>query len=289
MMLFSTFWRNGSYVRTYGLTYMRIGVYVYLVLATIGLITTAWKVMDKKSNAFLFKANCWLFHLVFIVAGFVNWDAFITKFNLSLKQEFDIGYFSQLSFRNYDLILDYFESHPQAVPQYQFGNDLYLFMQKEKYVDKNNKWPSSVMAAVSMYNSIERISEEKKSIFHSIEVQSRELKSLEYFPAYASVEYFNAHRNDLTDLGDVSQFHQLRQLDVSANYDLTSIEGIQACQQLEAFTFEAGKVKDFTPLFELPNLKTLNANHLPDDVEHQLQQRFPNLAIDTHLFSEYFE
>jgi hypothetical protein len=73
-MVVLTIFRNEIYISEYALTYKRIGVFIYLGLALIGLITTLIKIAGIKSNNYLFRINGWLFYGVFVVLSFFNWD-----------------------------------------------------------------------------------------------------------------------------------------------------------------------------------------------------------------------
>jgi hypothetical protein len=73
--------KNHFYVEDYGLTYKRIGVYIYLLLTLLGLVTTMIKITYTKSNWFLLRKNTWLFYFVFIASGLIHWDKLIVNFN----------------------------------------------------------------------------------------------------------------------------------------------------------------------------------------------------------------
>jgi len=102
LMLFSTAWRNDLYIREFTLTDLRIGVYVWLVLAFIGLGFTAVKVLFNKSNFFLVRSNFAAWIIVLVFSTTVDWDLTITKYNLQNKklQEVDYTYLFSLSETN---------------------------------------------------------------------------------------------------------------------------------------------------------------------------------------------
>lgn len=83
VMLFSTATRNQIYIESYNLTYKRIGVYVWLSLAVIGLIISAIKIVKEKSNWYLVRSNFALWFTVLSFSSVVNWDLLITRYNLS--------------------------------------------------------------------------------------------------------------------------------------------------------------------------------------------------------------
>jgi hypothetical protein len=99
LMLISTCWRNHIYISEYTLTHLRIGVYVWLVLAFIGLILTAVKIIYNKSNWFLVRSNFSAWILVLVLSSSVDWDLTIARYNLQNKKinEIDYHYLFSLS------------------------------------------------------------------------------------------------------------------------------------------------------------------------------------------------
>ncbi len=99
-MILSTAFRNNIYVNEYGLTYKRIGVYVYLLLSLIGLVTTAIKIRSHKTNMYLFRINGWLFYSVLQFSMFINWDRIITDYNIHNAKQLQVDYLLELSYSN---------------------------------------------------------------------------------------------------------------------------------------------------------------------------------------------
>ncbi len=97
IMLLSVAGKNGMYIETYGLTYKRIGIYVYVLLTLIGLITTAFKIAKIKNGYYLIKYNGWSFLIVLVLATAVNWDQMIVKENNPLTKDIDVFYLLSLS------------------------------------------------------------------------------------------------------------------------------------------------------------------------------------------------
>lgn len=97
ILLVSVGVKNTMYIDIYGLTYKRIGVYVYTFLTFIGLISTILKIYLVKKNLFLFRMNGWSFFLVLIFSAVINWDQLIVNTNQSLKREIDLYYMLSLS------------------------------------------------------------------------------------------------------------------------------------------------------------------------------------------------
>jgi hypothetical protein len=86
--------RNWQYIDACGLAYKRIGVFIFLLLTLFGLWTMFRKVQEKRSFYFLAYQNGWALFVVLLLACFVNWDVFITRYNLSasLNLPLDTGF-----------------------------------------------------------------------------------------------------------------------------------------------------------------------------------------------------
>ncbi len=79
----SVFVRNATYINTCGLAYKRIGVMVFLALTLFGLYTLFLKIRDKKTFYFLLHRNAWALYFVLVLTTVMNWDVFITRYNLN--------------------------------------------------------------------------------------------------------------------------------------------------------------------------------------------------------------
>jgi hypothetical protein len=103
-LVFSTAYKNGLYIHEYGLTYKRIGVYVYLLLAVIGLILTFIKIAKVKTAWYLVCANAWALYVVLLMGSTWNWDGIITNFNMNWaktnNKQIDLYYLTSLSDNN---------------------------------------------------------------------------------------------------------------------------------------------------------------------------------------------
>ena len=75
--------RNATYINSCGLAYKRIGVMVFLALTLFGLYTLFLKIRDKKTFYYLLHRNAWALYFVLVLTTVVNWDVFITRFNLN--------------------------------------------------------------------------------------------------------------------------------------------------------------------------------------------------------------
>ena len=101
LLVVSTAYRNFDYISAHGLTYKRIGVYVYLLLTVIGLLFTLIKVAKIKTNWYLVRAVSWSFFIVLVLSPAVNWDRLVSRSQVQIAHEkksvTDVNYLSQLS------------------------------------------------------------------------------------------------------------------------------------------------------------------------------------------------
>lgn len=126
-MVVSTIMRNNLYVDEHGLTYKRIGVYVYLALALIGLITTWVKIMRIKSNWYLFRMNTAIWYVLLVIASLISWDTIIARYNITnarTLKALDKNYLIELA--------------PATLPEMLAYNDSTRFL-KEGYVSLSNE------------------------------------------------------------------------------------------------------------------------------------------------------
>ena len=74
--------RNFHYVYHYGLAYKRIGVFIFLILVWVGLMWLMFKIKEKRTFYYLLHRNVWTLYLVLLLSSSLNWDVFITQYNL---------------------------------------------------------------------------------------------------------------------------------------------------------------------------------------------------------------
>lgn len=104
VLVLTTAAKNGVYVHEYGLTYPRIGVYIVLILAAIGLILTFVKIARAKTTWYLIYSNAWSLYGVLLMSSLFNWGAIITSFNTNWSKEnnkpIDLNYLVKFSENN---------------------------------------------------------------------------------------------------------------------------------------------------------------------------------------------
>jgi len=102
-----TAYKNYTYVETLGLTYKRIGVFVYLLLTLTGLVTAYIKVAQVKNFIYLVRTNIATVFAFLIVSAAVPWDKAITWYNLNTLDNPDINYLYRLGDANSEQLYQY--------------------------------------------------------------------------------------------------------------------------------------------------------------------------------------
>lgn len=129
ILIVFTSYKNFTYVEALGLTYKRIGVFVYLLLTLTGLITAYIKVAEIKSFVYLVRTNIATVFTFLVLSAAVPWDKTITYFNLSTLENPDIHYLIDLGDTNsiqlynyakekevnYDLNISILEKHEEYI------------------------------------------------------------------------------------------------------------------------------------------------------------------------------
>lgn len=125
--------RNFHYIHFHGLAYKRIGVFIFLVLVTIGLGTMIYKLYQKKSSYYLFRVNTWTVYASFIFMSIINWDGVIAKHNLSHWNEEELDWSFLLSLSDKTLPILY--EHKNQIPEFKYDwyrNEAYLEILEDK-------------------------------------------------------------------------------------------------------------------------------------------------------------
>lgn len=116
ILIVSVALRDYYYISEAGLTYKRIGVVVYLLLALTGLVTVFWKITYNRSVYFLFRVNAWAAVVILVVSSTVNWDAYITQWyiNRSAQKPVPAQYLYALSEKTWPLLEPHLKVHPDS-------------------------------------------------------------------------------------------------------------------------------------------------------------------------------
>ncbi|WP_163400222.1 DUF4173 domain-containing protein [Flavobacterium fluviatile] len=106
-LIISAFTKNTEYIAFFGLTYKRLGVYLFLALAIIGLILSFQKIIRQKTNAYLFNHMIWYLYGTILISSYFNWGNLITTYNISVNKGVEPIFLSDLNF-NDEARNDYF-------------------------------------------------------------------------------------------------------------------------------------------------------------------------------------
>jgi hypothetical protein len=130
ILLLTCFHKNFAYIMDSGLTYKRIGVYFYLLLTFIALITTLVKITTLKSNWFLIRYNVWSLFLVLVFSTLFNWDKLILEYNVKYKPSVEREYYLfELEEVSYAHLLNHWDKMP-------YNNNYYFIGLSEDLFDK---------------------------------------------------------------------------------------------------------------------------------------------------------
>ncbi|TRX16269.1 DUF4173 domain-containing protein [Flavobacterium franklandianum] len=100
ILIVSTIIKNSEYVSFFGLTYKRLGVYAFLILAIIGLVFTFLKITKQKTNAYLINQMVWYFYGTILLCSYVNWGNLITNYNISVNKGVEPMFLSSVNFND---------------------------------------------------------------------------------------------------------------------------------------------------------------------------------------------
>jgi hypothetical protein len=114
ILIISTIIKNSEYVSYFGLTYKRLGVYAFLILAIIGLVFAFLKIINQKTNAYLFNQMIWYFYGTILLCSFINWGNIITHYNISVNKGVERYFLQSLNF-NDEIYLKYIVLHPDKI------------------------------------------------------------------------------------------------------------------------------------------------------------------------------
>ncbi len=177
ILVITTANRNWWIIESSGLTRRRIGVYVYLLLCLVGLTTTFIKVMQRKSNWFLFRKNAWVFYAVFIIACFINWDELIVNYNCKNFKELELGYIdrgyqAQLSHTSLATLFKYYATerkeptHHIQVFTPQVVSSMYASYERLKTHQAQAGWQSYCFSKQQNLNAINNMMANNELPYH---------------------------------------------------------------------------------------------------------------------------
>lgn len=134
ILVLSAMIKNSEYISGFGLTYKRLGVYAFLIMALVGLIFTFIKIQKKKTNAFLFNKMFWVSYGLILVCSYVNWGGIITLNNIQRKDFADNYHLVSINY-NERILLDYAEKTGNLEMENQIKERIESY-QKETFLSK---------------------------------------------------------------------------------------------------------------------------------------------------------
>ncbi len=282
-MIISTAFRNQLYINEYCLTYKRIGVFIYLLLALIGLFTTFIKVWKTKSNWYLFRINGWLFYSVIIISCFFNWDLMVTNFNIQgaeMKQKpLDKNYLVSLSYKNIPQLLTLNETIKDSVTydesdmslrsytnlNYVGDYKVALNFKLYKFLDEmqNIEWKSFCFEKKHIYSNVVNM----KNNLTEINLQNYYLQTLNPLSLLDNLHSLNFSSNLLKDPSELKQFPVLEDLNLNNN-NLDSLDYFPMMDKLKTLNLSNNNLKKIYALKNTPNVIMLD---LTDNKELELK------------------
>ena len=292
-MILSTVFRNHLYIEEYSLTYKRIGVYVYLLLAVIGLVFTFVKIAGKKTNWFLARRTSWSFYVVLIISCAVNWNMLITDFNMQRAagqdKKLDARYLATLSPSNTATLLNYAFEQRDSVKNYQwlyFEKRLHIKMYELLEHRQQADWQSWCYDKVDVAARIHGLEEEGKVT--ELNFSQGYLEILLPLKDFSKLEKLNMSKNRLIDLSELAYFPLLNVLDLSSNY-LDTLDKLPELPELASFNLYTNNIIDLSPLERIPNLLELNLgnNNLKNIKTLPALNKLEKLNLSHNKVSDY--
>ena len=111
LLIVSAFIKNTEYVSVLGLTFKRIGVYIFLCLSLAGLFITYLKLQFRKTNIFLLNSMLRIFFITFIITSCINFSWIVTKYNITFQKNDDTEYLKRLDF-NKQILYNVYKNDP---------------------------------------------------------------------------------------------------------------------------------------------------------------------------------
>ncbi|OYU97087.1 MAG: hypothetical protein CFE21_02010 [Bacteroidetes bacterium B1(2017)] len=166
-LLASAAYRNQLYIADHSLyTYKRIGVYVFLFCALIGLGLTFFKIKNHYSNYYLLKTNSLVWYTILILSVSINWDGFIATNHLQAAKERheapDINYLKSLNYQAYPAVIEYLteemkkDSSQLEFDPYYYNANTQDLLQKIINKEQDYTWKSYNYTRCKGYSQIHR-------------------------------------------------------------------------------------------------------------------------------------
>lgn len=265
LMVVSTAARNHIYITDALLTYKRIGVYYWLFMAALGLISTIHKVLYTKSAWYMVKNNALFAFVVLIFSAGVDWDKLISDFNLarvptvaSLDKRYLISIsetnLAQLyrikSHRDFNTDSSYhYQSYRESKNTADLDAKLVLFLAN----NYNTDWRSFSLRTARVMHEIQDLNKSGKLL---------------------SLDLTRAYLLDMRALGALSNVRKL-EIDTYGSW----IEIVNSFKKLDTVCLNYFDDKKIPALTKLPKLKAICFAQTDTLVIKKVKQQMPHLAV----------
>lgn len=115
LLVLSALTKNTEYILHFGLTFKRIGVYIFLTLCIVGLLFSFLKIKNKKTNIYLISRMTWTFFIAFTVCSIINFSWLVTKYNLTTNKGVEKQYLIGLDY-NKQILYNHYKDAPEWKP-----------------------------------------------------------------------------------------------------------------------------------------------------------------------------
>lgn len=265
LMVVSTAVRNHIYITDALLTYKRIGVYYWLFMAALGLISTIHKVLYTKSAWYMVKNNALFAFVVLVFSAGVDWDKRISDFNLarvpnvaSLDKRYLISIsetnLAQLyrikSHRDFNTDSSYhYQSYRESKNTADLDAKLVLFLAN----NYNTDWRSFSLRTARVMHEIQDLNKSGKLL---------------------SLDLTRAYLLDMRALGALSNVRKL-EIDTYGSW----IEIVNSFKKLDTVCLNYFDDKKIPALTKLPKLKAICFAQTDTLVIKKIKQQMPHLAV----------
>lgn len=111
--------KNLHYISQFGLTYKRIGVFMYLLMSSVGLLLSYLKIKNHNSIFYVYRKFGLAFWALLAMSSIVPWNQIIAEHNIHMNpNKIDIGYLIELGHETYPYLLES-KNYSQFKKEYQ--------------------------------------------------------------------------------------------------------------------------------------------------------------------------
>ncbi len=276
LMVVSTTIRNNMYVSDALLTYKRIGVYYWLLMAAVGLVTTFIMIRHARSGWYLFKTNSWIAYFVLVLSGCIDWDKFIGSYNVShstLMASLDKKYLLAVSEANLPELYKIKEepgfnvdsSYHYMSGYYSQPNTQLLDRKLYRYLSEmqEDSWKSfsyrkeRILKELNALNAMGKI--------NALDLSGMYLKSLQPVSFINNIKELDVSTCSISALNELACFKKLQKLNLDGN-EIPSLDSLPDMKELRQLSVNDNNISEFYFIERFKFLEVLNmaGNHIQD-------------------------